>query len=308
MELKIQKSRLVILFLLGFLLCVFVASIFYIQKLENRGEIGYFNEVLEFCDSKEVDENEFFTCKTLLVDEWVEKGERCFEMLIYISSMEKLRPTKFCAPSKLVFWENPYEDYQKMIPLEVSFLFNQGLLEEFKLSLVDEESLQMILHHPETEVNDIRIPRREEELEKGYFLGATINGEKNLLLLIDVLVYSVDVRNEELIISFFTNINGEKADLTVKSEGFYYSEKTHLDEDSSQDYDETEEFQFVDPANYERDLFQQHLSLLFFFQGDLVEMENYIESLSSSASEGVPLSEDLELVLVESSTVYEDIY
>lgn len=165
-----------------------------------------YGEMVESEESKDLVINAFLKATE-------EKGNKVCLQLIEIS--EELEKFNICFQKEFLNWENPYEDYSKLIPVKVVFDFEEIMFGIFSLCevrvtlLEDSEYMGVLYSMDEERIKDfqVRIKSNEEIVSRGYYTKEL--GDAFGVIIIDALIYEVSSVNEKIEVGFKAIIQGE---------------------------------------------------------------------------------------------------
>jgi hypothetical protein len=153
----------------------------------------------------------------------VENDKKCLNL---ITIDEKFEDFQICEDIDIVNWENPYDDYSKLIPVNVLISFNPNILSRYlvknvEVSLLEDEDYIFFfdLDKGQDIFPHVRIKSTEDILRKGYY---TTGGGSRLVIL-ENRIDEIEVDKDEIIIYFTAVIEGQEIKLKLVKQEFYYS-------------------------------------------------------------------------------------
>jgi hypothetical protein len=163
----------------------------------------------------ETEESRELTIKAFLESVEESKKKDCYN---FVEMSESLEEFKICIDKKKVNWENPYEDYSILIPVEAVFsydkvMFNIFSLHEVNISLLeDDEVLDFLYELPDKVAGNlpVRIKSNEEITAKGYYY-QDIEGEDFIAVtILDSFIDEIKFNNDQIEVYFTSLIHGKE--------------------------------------------------------------------------------------------------
>ncbi len=157
-----------------------------------------------------------------------EDEKTCFNLL---SIDRELDQFKICESNKIITWQNPYDDYTKLIPVNVIISFDKNIFSKYSVKSVDINLLEdedymffFDLWDDQDPNVQIRIKSSEDAMRKGYYFpGASTTGENHLLAISENIIDRIEVEGEEISIFFTASIKENSVKLKKVIEKVNYS-------------------------------------------------------------------------------------
>lgn len=175
-------------------------------------------------DTTENPESYMVSINAFLESVTEENDKKCLNL---ITIDEEFKDFQICEDTDIVNWENLYDDYSKLIPVNVLISFNPNILLRYsvknvEVSLLEDEDYVFFfdLNKGQNMEMRVRIKSTEDILRKGYY---TTGGGK-LLVTLENRIDKIEVDKDGIIIYFTTVIEGQEIKLKLVEQEFYYSE------------------------------------------------------------------------------------
>jgi hypothetical protein len=215
---------LIILFVLGSIVFYLLYYSPRISKYENYKAFSTTKSQKDF----EVSINAFLESIT------EQNGEKCINLL---TIDKELQSFQVCEDLNLVNWENTYEDYSELIPVNVLISFNKNLssiylVENIEVTLLEDDDYMFFfdLWDGKDPNIHVRIKSSEEVKRKGYYLnGTSKSGDKLFLTISENTIDQIELENGEIVIYFTSTIEGQKIKLKTIINQFVYFEEESRD-------------------------------------------------------------------------------
>jgi hypothetical protein len=205
---KPNKKRIFILITFLLLIATVIFLFFYHAETFSRYEkYSKYGTVSENKESKEIIIRAFLK----FIEE--EDNKYCLQ---FISMTEKLEEFSICTNKEILKWKNPYEDYSKLIPVNIVLnfdkaIFNMSLLKEISIVPLEDDEFMDFLHEMNEErIKDfqVRIKSNEEVVSKGYYYQEVEGEDFIAVTIIDSFVKNIDFKNDKLEVTFNSIIQG----------------------------------------------------------------------------------------------------
>jgi hypothetical protein len=285
MTLRLSKNKVVLL-IIFFILFLGSGLFLMLRDGSDMEKIEQYSDILKDCNIEQNRSEKRILCPVLLINEWEEGESRCFDFFIYRGLEEELREVTICPLASLVSWENPYGEYEALIPVNLEMTFRRDTLRGVVLELMSSSEESEVASHTvfNSAMFNLKLKRAQEEVEAGYFFSKLGDSEReNLLHINQAFIYGVEVEGDDLLLYVKANINGSEVDFAVRREEFgYLGEIPVFDEEDEEE--RVVEFQMVNPNNYEEFSFSGEFSFLLRFEIEVEEVVKYIESLEAEIS------------------------
>lgn len=159
-----------------------------------------------------------------------EDGQECLNLITIDNEFEDF---KVCENKEIIKWDNPYEDYSQLIPVNVLITFSKNIFKMYSTELVevnlleDEEYLYFFNLNRGKDPNiNVRIKSTLDINRNGYYLtGTTQSGEKLFVALTENSIDKIEIVGEEITIYFTSVIEGKNVKLKTVTTEFEYYEK-----------------------------------------------------------------------------------
>jgi hypothetical protein len=152
-----------------------------------------------------------------------ENDKKCLNL---ITIDEKFEDFQICEDTNIVNWENPYDDYSKLIPVNVLISFNPNLLSRYlvknvEVSLLEDEDYVFLfdLDKGQDIFPRVHIKSTEDILRRGYYTTGT---KGQLLVILENRIDKMEVDEDEITIYFTAVIEGQEVKLKLVEQEFYY--------------------------------------------------------------------------------------
>jgi hypothetical protein len=221
-----------------------------------------------------------------------EENQRCFWLLVY-DGEESLEEFKFCEETNLVEWENPYEDYERNIPVTLEVITRKSLwgasdLKNVRFILMeDQEAIDIMRTLPEDRgLGSIPLYLKEaqEILDKGYYITSPIGMDtRDRLVLYDAEIEEISVEREEIVLSINTELYGEELTLLIRTEDFLFFEPEVIEEEDGilidvegiDAFDQDGSFFVAFDTNFEEEKVEEYLNSLLEVEGEINLAEEF---------------------------------
>lgn len=162
-----NKNKIVIIVLVLLVLAIIFSAITFFYPSSEFETYRKHGTVLENNNSKDV------VIKAFLESIEENTDDYCLKL---IEMSDELKGFEICADKKKLNWKNPYEDYSRLIPVEVVLSFERVLCKKPSLQSVnirlleDDEFMNFIYDMDELKRRtfDVRIKSDEDIISKGY--------------------------------------------------------------------------------------------------------------------------------------------
>jgi hypothetical protein len=151
-----------------------------------------------------------------------ENDKKCLNL---ITIDEKFEDFQICEDTDIVNWENPYEDYSKLIPVNVLVSFNPNILSRYlvknvEVSLLEDEDYVFFfdLAKGQDISSRVRIKSTEDILRRGCYT----TGGGTVLVILENMIDKIEVDKDEITIYFTAVIEGQEIKLKLVKQEFYY--------------------------------------------------------------------------------------
>lgn len=203
--------------LVGLILFGFLSILLFVFLFKNiSARIKSYNNLKSFCNIEEVGDIESWECAVFLSDYYINDfNKKCVKIILPTVDINT-RNEIFCESSKVVNWDNPYEDYSLSIPvlMEISFKkhFFGKVINKIEFSLLDSNATYEILLsvNPYTSKPiTFRTPEMEDIQDNGYYITRKTDwntGEiSDVLGLLNAQFNSFVIQDKEIVynISFY---------------------------------------------------------------------------------------------------------
>lgn len=313
MPLKLSKKTFLLILLILFSLFLFVILLyFYILKPNNQKNVEVFDTLYEYCNSTTKDNIVIFECEAFIVGENIDAktSERCFGLSIY-HEFKDLKELELCDKKSNTQWANPYENYDKYIPINLIVTYQKQFLPfvrtsvDLKIALMPDDQLFQILgSYPnnlspdENLRNNVYISSNEDIKEKGYYLTGKQNSNSlDTLALHRVTIKEINVNKEKILLGVNAKINNVVMSFEIDSREFLYSfveEEVGIKEIII-------DYKNIDLLKPQNSVFQVFLK----FNPEQINIEEFLGSLPKEGEEKISLEKQFEIIWV--SEVYENI-
>jgi hypothetical protein len=215
-----------------------------------------------------------------------EDGIKCFNLL---TIDEQFKDFQICENSDVFNWENPYEDYSKLIPVNLSISFSKKiptiyLVEDIDVRLLEDEEYIFFLdltpaQNPRIH---IRIKSSEDVQRQGYHFSVYSDAEDGkFITILRNQIDKIELEDDKIVIYFTSIIEGQDIKLKTITEEFYFYqwEKDRVD---------------INKNNVELLSLEEQYYFVFYFSPTLNE-EGFMRNLINSSKDTEYLLIDLDL-------------
>ncbi len=300
MRIGLSKKNFIILVSLSFLFLVAGGYLlargqeFSLLKSSRLGDS--YEDFARLC-SKERNGSDII-CKAFIVDEKEVDDTVCFDLLVYdgVGSVEDM---VLCDDPLSFDWDNPYEDYEKYVPVVIGMSIRKSFLGANKLKnaelvlMEDREMFNILDTLPEEQGRGsyfyslIYIKEHQEIFDKGYYITSPIGTDaRDHLVLYDAEVKEIFPQEGEVVLLLSTRIYGEELNLLISSKEFFFL---------SMDFGVWEEVLIdVDGINsFEK---EGKFSVTFNFNPKELDVEEYLKSILESEEGEIVLKKEFNLI------------
>jgi hypothetical protein len=254
----------------------------------------------EYCDfNKDSFLKESFNCQGFIVDSYIlneDEDIRCFKYFLYSDSKD-LNSIEICESIEFIDWDNPYGDYEKLIPVNITVDLNtitfwSSERKFLKMGSMSDEDFynniwNQIREETSYQLDEIYIKQREEMLLAGYYTtGYVGSGVYNLLVLNSVNPDVIDIKNDVITLGLETVINGIKYFFTIDTKEFLY-------EFVDQSYEP--KAKTITIHNIEEFVFKGEFSVVLKFDNESLEIEEYMQGIENSEERNISLNNQFDL-------------
>ncbi|MCD4756251.1 hypothetical protein K8R20_01375 [bacterium] len=224
----------------------------------------------------------------------------CFDLLLITGDGEYEEHT-MCAKDSIIEWDNPYDDYTSLIPVNIDVSYKQFLSldilfgESIKISLLDDEETVAFLDSDNiVEDNSslfasIRIQENEAITDKGYYMtGKSGSGVSDNLVFMQVAIREILIDGSDMTFHLVSTVDGQRVMFEVNTEGFEYMH--------SVDYEQV--ITDITVLNTSVLDIEETYDVVFVINPNTFELEEFIELMLSTDKEDVFVMEGLELVVM----------
>lgn len=210
MKIKITKKKLIIYAILIFLISLAGSLFFlYFENLSKYEIYSAYGTVSEEYDSRELE------IKAFLKSIEGKGNEYC---LNFVSMTEDLEKFNICINKGVLNWENPYEDYSKLIPVRVVLYLDKGIFNIFSFRevnialLEDNEFMDFIYDMDEEQIQNfqVRIKSNEEIISKGYSYQDIEEQDLVVITIQNSSINEINFDKEKIKINFNSIVLGEE--------------------------------------------------------------------------------------------------
>lgn len=222
MGIVLNKKKILVFAILLLLITTAIFLFFHYSEIFSKYKTySTYGTISENKESKKI------TIKSFLKSIEEKDNEYCLQ---FVSMTENLEEFNICINKKLLIWENPYEDYSKLIPVNIvlnfnKIVFNISLLKEVKMTLLEDEGFMDFLYEmDEEQIRDfqVRIKSNEEVSSKGYYYQEIEGANLYLVTIINALIDEVNFDEGRVELSFNASIQGEEIWAEISAENLEY--------------------------------------------------------------------------------------
>jgi len=290
---------------------IFCFSILWL--LVNRGIINLtekntlYTDVIQFCDSQDVDTGKKISCAGFITSETTSNSwSSCFNILLYTGG-EELQEIEICGRDFIIEWSNPYEDYDKYVPVDLEIQMSKNLFGNYKpdqitFNLMDDSDIFDILavlpyeQDAESNIRNLVYIKEYQNIENvGYYLTRYRESlVDDILIITQARIKDLSVQDNEMILLVEVCMYGADLEIEIKSEGFSCVEGyTVVDEE----YQEMSVL--VNSGNFLYEFSEQEeIEAVFEFDPDSLNVDTYLESLVYEKESSVLLTTELVLISI----------
>lgn len=290
MKLKISKKNLYILIPLLLLLVTITLMLLFSPFGDNEGYYQFFNKQ---CDSRQEKGSVIFECEAFITSERLKEQDstRCLTFLFYTDDSIS-DPKELCLSSSVVKWDNPYQNYDKYVPVNLKVTFkqviNQELVNVSATLMPDEQFIEIMEALPDQADAERRLWRntyiREQQriLEDNYYLtGMQGSGVTDLLAIYDAQIDSISTNADQVVILGNTVLKNSRIEFEMRAKTFEYSSFLGIEDEILVDKDHLVSLDRGD-----------RFSLTLKFETEDMDVDSYINSWIENSSERIFLTEN----------------
>jgi hypothetical protein len=300
---KLQINKKTIIILVSLVLIIFVFLIFnftYFSSSQNNYKL-----LIDYCDKNDKEELSY-NCQIFVSGESFnnKKDQITLNYYNYDSSNNTIIENSMTEDKNLVKWENPYPNYDQLIPLDLKIdlkknLFGMYSVKKFTYSLMSDEDILDILSNASSIIvegrylrESVYIKQNQDIIEKGYYLTRDDNSVGNID---NVLVFRnvtiIDIKDEEGVLEIKANllINNDlkEIEFPIKDKFIIVSKKN---------YESIEEI--LNPSDYQKINLESKYFISFKFDPNTFNIVDYITLIEESQDSSVILPNDFILVSI----------
>jgi|GEM_PF-4586731 hypothetical protein len=231
------------------------------------------------------------TIKALLDSIEERENQHCFNL---IKMSEDLEEFEICIIDEKLNWENPYEDYSKLIPVEAVFTYkrvflNISYLQEVNITLLEErEAVDFLtqMHNKGIRHLQVRIESNEEITSKGYYFQEVEREEGENFIgvtILDNFIDGINFNNGRIEVSFISIIKGQEVPVKASVEKLDFTTMNNQQEPISM---------FINRESVDRIKLGKR-TLISFKIGEGVDVDKYMEEEFASQEGYVELNREI---------------
>lgn len=296
MKLKISKKNLYILIPLLLLLVIITLMVLFPPFEDNEGYYQFFDKQ---CDSRQEKDSVIFECEAFVTSERLKEQDstRCLTFLFY-TDYSISDPKELCLSSSVVKWDNPYQNYDKYVPINLKATFNQvinqKLVDVSATLMPDEQFIEIMEALPDQADAEMRLWKntyiREQQriLEDNYYLtGMQGSGVTDLLAIDDAQIDSISTNADQVVILGNTVLKNSRIEFEMRAKTFEYYSFLGIEDEILVDKDHLVSLDRGD-----------RFSLILKFETEDMDVDSYINSWIENSSERIFLTENFKLVSI----------
>jgi hypothetical protein len=245
-----KKKTAITLILIGLFVPIIVFSYFYYDRYQK-----FQNNIDNSFSLVQNNSAQLYSMKGFLKSIDIVDQNLCLNVKKFNDHLEEVQ---FCYRKNLIEWENPYDDYSMLIPIQIQIsysnnLFNRYRIEAVLVDVLEDKDYIDFLHSMNKnllEQTQIRITSLYKEIEQGYYFTKSPGSDTyDIFVIRDV--YIKDILNKDIFDIYFTcNLKGQNKNIHISTDKIIIS-RIENGTDTLEEYSIGEEVEYSKTDKYQ---------------------------------------------------------